>query len=307
MAGIDSFINSIIGLSATLIFLLALLFFIVIAAYLLLSFFSPTSIIKRMEYSRDVTGLLMYIDNPDMAIRSKATNALWNIISGTDDKSLKSFANSLNVVWRNRLIEFLLEVTGPSQDYDVRLRSITLLGLIKNPLAVDTLIELLYDEDPNVRKKAAFSLVEYNDIQAVEPLIHLLDDDDVIMRKVAMYGLKISGDVRAITPIIGMLDDVDEQIRVDAVNAVITLSIPNEDKWSLYNKMLNDESINIRNTAAQRMKEIAYFQRTPTTRSRENVIREKEVIREIVKIPCKYCGVLVENTAITCQKCGGPV
>jgi len=32
---------------------------------------------------------------------------------------------------------------------------------------------------------------------------------------------------------------------------------------------------------------------------------ERVVVREIVKIPCKYCGSLVEQTASSCPNCGG--
>jgi len=32
---------------------------------------------------------------------------------------------------------------------------------------------------------------------------------------------------------------------------------------------------------------------------------ERVIIKEIVKIPCKYCGSLVENTARSCSQCGG--
>jgi len=37
-----------------------------------------------------------------------------------------------------------------------------------------------------------------------------------------------------------------------------------------------------------------------------HVIHEKETIKEIVKIPCSYCGTLVENTASKCPSCGAP-
>lgn len=37
------------------------------------------------------------------------------------------------------------------------------------------------------------------------------------------------------------------------------------------------------------------------------VIREKETIKEIVKIPCKYCGTLVEITATRCPNCAAPL
>ena len=34
------------------------------------------------------------------------------------------------------------------------------------------------------------------------------------------------------------------------------------------------------------------------------VIREKEIIREIVRIPCKYCQGLMDQTLTTCPNCG---
>jgi hypothetical protein len=43
--------------------------------------------------------------------------------------------------------------------------------------------------------------------------------------------------------------------------------------------------------------------RTPDNRE-ENVVREKETIREIVMVPCQYCGTLIPSTAITCSNCG---
>lgn len=40
--------------------------------------------------------------------------------------------------------------------------------------------------------------------------------------------------------------------------------------------------------------------------SDEPRIIEKETIREIVKIPCKYCGTLVDVTLTRCPSCGAP-
>jgi rubrerythrin len=34
------------------------------------------------------------------------------------------------------------------------------------------------------------------------------------------------------------------------------------------------------------------------------VIREKEIVREIVMIPCKYCGTLMPQTETVCPNCG---
>ena len=37
------------------------------------------------------------------------------------------------------------------------------------------------------------------------------------------------------------------------------------------------------------------------------LVLERETIKEIVKIPCKYCGTMIENTCAKCPSCGGPV
>jgi len=36
----------------------------------------------------------------------------------------------------------------------------------------------------------------------------------------------------------------------------------------------------------------------------EKIVREKETIREIVMVPCQYCGTLIPQTALSCSTCG---
>lgn len=38
--------------------------------------------------------------------------------------------------------------------------------------------------------------------------------------------------------------------------------------------------------------------------SAQPVIKEKEVVREVVMIPCKYCGALMDQLATVCPNCG---
>jgi hypothetical protein len=38
--------------------------------------------------------------------------------------------------------------------------------------------------------------------------------------------------------------------------------------------------------------------------SAQPVIKEKEVVREVVMIPCKYCGALMDQTLTVCPNCG---
>ncbi len=36
-------------------------------------------------------------------------------------------------------------------------------------------------------------------------------------------------------------------------------------------------------------------------------VYQKEVVREVVKVPCRYCGMLVETTAVRCPNCNAPL
>jgi len=42
----------------------------------------------------------------------------------------------------------------------------------------------------------------------------------------------------------------------------------------------------------------------PTPYPTPTVIREREVIKEIVMVPCQYCGSLMPQTSIFCPHCG---
>jgi hypothetical protein len=41
-----------------------------------------------------------------------------------------------------------------------------------------------------------------------------------------------------------------------------------------------------------------------TMPSAQPVIREKEIVREVVMIPCKYCGALMDQLVTVCPNCG---
>ncbi len=36
----------------------------------------------------------------------------------------------------------------------------------------------------------------------------------------------------------------------------------------------------------------------------ENVVKEKEIVKEVVMVPCVYCGSLNPQTALFCSTCG---
>ncbi len=166
------------------------------------------------------------------------------------------------------------------------------VSLIKEftTVSVVPLIGALTDPDPNIRSSAASILGTLSDIRAIEPLIAALRDNDQDVRLEAVRSLDCFDDPRTIGPLKELLKDPSRDVQSAALSA------------------LGDFST-----------ELTGLPKTPSKPDRyndsegggdevpsESVVREREIIREIVKVPCKYCGTLVEITKSSCQSCGAP-
>jgi hypothetical protein len=132
----------------------------------------------------------------------------------------------------------------------------------------DGIIELIRTivQTKNVEyEQQAHFIIHYCGPQIIEPLIELAMNEDEIIRGAAVLFLSIQKDVRSYEPI---------------------------------KRALNDKSPFVRNAAATAIKNLGL------DLGNKEVYIEKETIREIVKIPCKYCGTLMENTSRFCPSCG---
>lgn len=94
---------------------------------------------------------------------------------------------------------------------------------------------------------------------------------------------------------IGQLKSTDRDVRLYSVYRLLKSEDIRATEPLL--QLLNDPDIEVRNLAARALKK---FNVQPLP-------REKEIVIQIVKIPCKYCGNLVENTAAKCPSCGAPL
>ena len=74
-----------------------------------------------------------------------------------------------------RSTPFLIDVLK-DENKEVRLAAAVALGRIKHPLAVEYLISVLKDEDAKIRKNAAQALAEMNDTITLVPLVSTMDD-----------------------------------------------------------------------------------------------------------------------------------
>jgi HEAT repeat protein len=78
---------------------------------------------------------------------------------------------------------------------------------------IDYLVDLLSDENPGNRWKAAQALGRVQDPAAVDALLRALYDDDWRVQRKAVWALGSIGDPRAITPLRRRYTEVDEVMR----------------------------------------------------------------------------------------------
>ncbi len=91
---------------------------------------------------------------------------------------------------------------------------------------VDGLLMALRGKGSQMRKEAAFGLVELDDRQAVAPLINALQADNTDVRRWSAWALGRLGDDEAIDPLIEAMGDNNWRVRRNVVNALESLRDP---------------------------------------------------------------------------------
>lgn len=115
---------------------------------------------------------------------------------GPSEEIKKAAAWSLGEIGDERAIEPLVKAL---QDFwpDVRSAAVEAQAKIGAP-AIALLLQMLQDEDPEVRVKAAWALRKIADAKAVPPLIQALTDEAFDVRRTAATALDALGDRRVV-------------------------------------------------------------------------------------------------------------
>jgi len=154
-------------------------------------------------------------------------NLTYHIEEDVDDiRSRFEYGRSVSIRGINTIYSFKLEMNRDVEglikalkhrDDDIRADAAKALGEIRDPRAVEPLIDALKpDPDSFVRQRAAYALGNIGDAKAVEPLIQSLKDEDKDVRWAAASSLGDLGDIRAVKPLIQALKDEDKDVQKTA-------------------------------------------------------------------------------------------
>lgn len=127
--------------------------------------------------------------------------------------------NDIARLRENRAISELIQLLS-DDNIEIRKDAVYALGALKAKEAVMALVPLLGDSDPHVRLQASRSLGNICDPRAVEGLITTLTDNEDYVRWNSAEALGKIGDPRAIEPLIAALKDRNKLVRKDAAKAL---------------------------------------------------------------------------------------
>jgi HEAT repeat protein len=189
-----------------------------------------------LDFTRRVTALSLTLESSEWADKEQGLAALANLPSLPDSLIPILLAHVSDERYSFEVSGLLSKMGADpdtfaqaiqdagSPDAEVRREAARLLGEIPGDqaVAIPVLVELVRDEDDNVRIIAVDSLVTLGE-GAVEPLIGVLQDPDMSVRERAAYGLGQLKDPRAIQPLVTAMHAGDSDLCWSAAAALGTI------------------------------------------------------------------------------------
>jgi hypothetical protein len=165
------------------------------------------------------------------------------------------------------LLEKIKEKDDSAQSLSLRLKAIRLLGDTGDFRAVEPLIHLLGEVNPNIRGAVVAALGNLGDLRAVQPLIKVLENDVMGARLTAIEALGDLGDPRAIEPLIHAFEyeplihvfgDNDVEVQLLIVEALRKIHDPRVGEFFIH--ILQNKNPAIRMTAVKILEQIGDVQ-----------------------------------------------
>lgn len=222
--------------------------------------------VVRLRDKGDVKGLMKALQyQKDENIRKDAaialssfkdTNVVQSLLNALEDPSYwvrLTVISSLGVIGDPRTIEPLEAALKNNLSKDFRAEVVKIMGVIGGENAVETLIEMLKDQERVVHLNAYDALIQIGPM-AIEQLISVFTDQDPAVRELVVGVIGRIGDKLGLDLLITALGDKSPDVRVAAVKALGSLSDSSVIKPLI--KALGDEMPDVRRSAVRYLGEI---------------------------------------------------
>ena len=220
-------------------------------------------LVKEIDKLRDelnLNGLIDFVmtkSAADFGISSPEAHSALSDFTNFRILCIRVMANFKNT----RAVPTLLYcLNTKGEDYKFRLAVAEALGKIGDKTAVETLINVVSDEEEKsvyVRESAAKALGMIGDIRAMEAFLSILESKKSFLDKFtflkervieAMGNMEVSGNKRVLSALTNALADDSPQVRMNAIESLSTSDFSEAD--TLISKMIFDEDADVSQSAA---------------------------------------------------------
>ena len=178
----------------------------------------PEILITDLGSGADTQGLQ---DQPIASGDGRAVLALIRAVSDEDPNVRLSATETLGKLRDPRAVQALIQALQQDPDPKVRAMAAWALGEIEDPAAVSALSTALRaDDDEQVRVQAAEALGNIEDVSAIDALGEAVHDPAVEVRRAAVEALGNMDDSRIVAMVIPSLGDEDVEVRRSAASAL---------------------------------------------------------------------------------------
>ncbi|MEO0094244.1 MAG: HEAT repeat domain-containing protein [candidate division WOR-3 bacterium] len=189
-------------------------------------------------------GILLVCSKPESTLERNIKN-----LKSEDSVARKKAAKALGELRDPKAVDPLIDALK-DVDYDVRKTAIIALGKIGNHKAIKPLVDRLGDED-GIANAALNALINIGS-SSVEPLLSLLQTGTSRQKVIAAKGLGAIGGRRATDGLIAGLKDSDPNVRKAVILALAKINTAQA--IEAIANMMNDENSDVANTAAQALR-----------------------------------------------------
>lgn len=205
--------------------------------------------LRNVTDERSVAPLIDALEDEDLPVRGEAAESLLTLAGAGMDEPIAQALGHENALVREKIAAILDKIIWQpgndgecaryliaKQEWDklaqageaavvplihllddkeksIRVKAASVLGDLRDPLAVEALIAALHDGYPEVRRAAAKALGKIGHNRAAKPLIHLLKDDGYEVRRWAAAALIRIGQIEDKSPLIALLKDRSSNTR----------------------------------------------------------------------------------------------